>query len=81
MSTVVPMPVGLWREGLHQLLWEQRYGDDLVVINQAALAESLQITRANLNRAIKAMITAGWITLVDGHIYKVAEPEVDTAEE
>lgn len=71
------MALGLWREGLHQLLWEKRYGDDLVEINQAALADTLQITRANLNRTIKAMVDAGWVTPVDGQVYRIVEPLVE----
>lgn len=65
---------GIWREGLHELLWERRYGDDLVEINQAELAEELMLTRANLNRNLKAMAEKGWIEPVDGQTYRVAEP-------
>lgn len=69
------MTVGIWREGLHELLWERRYGDDLVEINQAQLAGELRITRANLNATIKAMVKEGWIEPVDGQVYRVIEPE------
>lgn len=69
------MTVGIWREGLHELFWDRRYGENLVEINQAVLADQLQVTRANLNRSIKAMVDSGWITPVDGQVYRVEDPD------
>lgn len=74
IGSVTTVTTGIWREGLHELLWERRYGDDLVDINQAELAEQLQLTRANLNRNLKAMAEKGWIEQVDGTVYRVMEP-------
>ena len=70
------MTIGIWREGLHQLLWEQRYGDDLVELNQATLAEQLQVTRGNLNKSIKIMVDKGWLDPVGAQVYRVTEPEI-----
>lgn len=69
------MAVGIWREGLHQLLWERRYGDDLVEINQKELAEQLSITRANLNRAIQRMVDQEWIAPQGDQVYRVYDPD------
>lgn len=69
------MTVGISRPLLHRLLWERRYGDDLVEINQVELAEQLAVTKHTMNRVIKAMMDDGRLAAEAEHTYRVADPD------
>lgn len=76
MGTVGPVTTGIWREGLHLYLWERRFGDDLVTINQAELADKLSVTRATMNRTIKKMIEEDRLAEAGDQTYRVYDPSL-----
>jgi DNA-binding MarR family transcriptional regulator len=69
------VPVGIDREMLHELLWEQRYGDDLVDLNQQTLAEHLVVTKPTMSRVVKDLVTAGRLEKLGEHTYRVYDPD------
>lgn len=69
------MAVGIWREGLHQFLWERTYGDNLVQINQQDLAADLAVTKHTMNRVIKAMVEEGRLEPHGEQTYRVIDPD------
>jgi len=69
------MTVGISRPLLHRLLWERRYGDDLVEINQIELAEQLAVTKHTMSRVIKAMTEDGRLVAEAEHTYRVVNPD------
>ena len=74
------MAVGIDREMLHELLWERRYGDDLVEIHQQTLAEDLTVTKETMSRVIRDLITDGRLEKLGEHTYRVYDPAIVAAD-
>lgn len=66
---------GIWREGLHEMLWLQRTAGDLVEINQVELADQLCVTKYTVNRVLKELVDAGRLAPEGDRRYRVADPE------
>ena len=69
------MSTGIWREGLHRILWDRRYGEDLVDVVQARLAEELCITRPALTKVIGRMASEGRLEKVADSTYRLVDPD------
>ena len=72
------MATGIWREGLHHILWERRYTGDLVDINQVQLAEELCVSKYTVNRVLKRMGEEGRLSSEGEHTYRLIDPDLVT---